>query len=112
MGNQDCYAMILRENEDPYLAFPEDRGTSVVECYYEEIPDGKAQLYEGCKWNEEVQFEAASGETCFQVSVWDQDPGGMDDFIGFTKSISIDNVTEEWGDVIELPLHTRKELRS
>ncbi|CAD7950318.1 unnamed protein product, partial [Amoebophrya sp. A25] len=71
-GNQDFYAIVLHESEDPACSFPDERMTTVVEGEYE---DEDLKLYEGATWNQEIMLEIAPGETSIQVSVWDADAG-------------------------------------
>lgn len=44
----------------------------------------------------------------FCISVWDQDPGGTDDFIGYTLPVNIEQFTTEWSQELMLPLHKRR----
>merc|ERR1711933_229536 len=96
-GNQDFYAMVLTENEDVTMTFPEDRTTKVVEGEYED----PKKLYERATWNENVAIEITTGESNIQVAVWDQDPLGTDDFIGYTTQISLENVESHFGEILE-----------
>lgn len=61
---------------------------------------------------QQVQHDVASGETTFQMSIWDSDPMGTDDFIGYTMPISVEDLTEEWSEEMPLQLNKRKVLSS
>ncbi|CAD7942640.1 unnamed protein product [Amoebophrya sp. A120] len=103
-GNQDFYGMVLHEAEDPTLSFPEDRMTTVVEGEYED----ELKLYEGATWNQEIAFDLAPGETSITFSVWDADPGGMDDFIGYTNPIGVEKVKSSWSPILTTALCQRR----
>ena len=66
------------------LGFIQGRMTGVYEGTYIDPPK---KLYERADLKEDVHFDVLPGETSFQIAVWDQDPMGADDFIGYTTQV-------------------------